>query len=236
MRWTWTAVALALAACRGPEVGAYGFHERPPAATDRTPARVAPLEGATRPLAIGQVDDLTIQPVGAHHARATAIERVLPGPGVEQTYHFWAAVPALREAVRAGLVERGAVAFCDDTDLGLAAPYAGAPLPRGTLLLRGELLDFAYSREAGQDTAAAWLAWTLVDAHTGRVVWRGRHHAATRGPEAGVGTDDDPLRALGARLAAQLVADPTVRTALARPVAGGRALEAGAPRGTERDR
>ncbi|MCO5169179.1 MAG: hypothetical protein M9894_22780 [Planctomycetes bacterium] len=236
MRRAWTIVALALAACGAPEVGAYGFHERPPAASDRAPERVAPLEGATRPLAIGQVDDLTLQPVGAHHARPTAIERVLPGPGVEQTYHFWAAVPALRAAVRAGLAEHGVRAFCDDTDLGLAAPYAGAPLPRGTLLLRGELLDFAYSRQGGQDTAAAWLSWTLLDAHTGRVVWRGRQHAATRGPEARAGSEDDPLRTLGARLAAQLAADPVVRAALTSRPGGPGALEAGSPRDQERPR
>lgn len=234
-RSTWSllllTLAVALAGCEGPGAGAYGFPDRPPAPDDRGPPRAAALEGATRPLAIGLIDDLTLQPVGASYDESSVVDRLAPGAGIDQTYYFWATVPALRRAVQAGLRERGLEAFCDDADVGLAVPYGGTPMPRGVLLLRGELLEFSYSRDGGSDVAAASLAWTLVDADSGRVVARARHAATVRTDEARGPGSDDPLRALGDRLGAQLLADPVVRAALSsRSWSGQGSIEAGAPR------
>lgn len=236
---TWSlaaTLAATLTGCEGPGEGAYGFPDRAPAPDDRTPPRVAALERATRPVAIGVIDDLTLQPVGAHYDESSVVDRVAPGAGIEQTYYFWATVPALRQAVRAGLQEHGLQAFCDDTDIGLGAPYGGQPMPRGVLLLRGELLEFSYSRDDGSDVAAAAVAWTLVDGDSGRVIARARHAAAVGTDEARGPGSGDPLRALGERLSAQLLSDPVVRAALSSPSwTGPSSVEAGAPRSSARD-
>lgn len=229
------ALAAALAGCSAPGTGAYGFPERPPARPTDQGARAAPLEGAQRPLAIGQLDDLTIQPVGARYTEASMVDRVAPGAGIEQTYFYWAVTPKLRHALREALVAQGVRAFCDDTDLGLATPYGTPALPTGVLLLRGELQEFSYSRASGSDVLSAAVAWRLLDADSGRVVAQAQHQATVGADEAvEPGQEEDPFAVLAQRLGAQLLADPVIRSALlSKPWSGPASLEAGTPRREE---
>ncbi len=237
-RATLTALALALpalSACSSHEEGpAYEFPERAPALpTDQREApQVTPIT-ATRPLVIGAVDDLTIQPLGAHYEESTVTDRVAPDAGVKQTFFYWATVPALRHAVRQGLVAQNVRAFLDDTDAGVATPYGGTTYPRGVLLLRGELRAFTYARHAGEDLVAADVTWRLLDGDSGRQIAQTRHQVAVQ-VEADA-RDPDPLHALGERMAQRLLADPVVRTVLSSRRQATDPLEAGSPR-QERDR
>lgn len=222
-------VTAALLGCSSDRGGpAYGFPERPPAlpADQRDGPRVPPLT-ATRPIVIGALDDLTIQPLGAHYEEVSLTDRVAPDAGVQQTYFYWATAPTLRHSVRRGLQAQGVQALLDDADLGVAVPYGGTAYPRGVLLLRGELQAFTYARHEGQDLAAADIAWLLLDGDTGRVVARTRHQAAI---EVAADGDPDPLQALGARLGERLLADPVIRTVLGARRGATTPLEAGTPR------
>lgn len=233
------ALAAALSGCQGgPGESAYGFPDRPPPRPSERTLRVEPLAGgALRPIAIGQLDDLTIQPIGARYSESGMVDRVAPGAGIEQTYFYWATVPTLRHAVRDGLVSHNVKAFCDDADLGVSVPYGGSAYPTGVLLLRGELVDFVYSRTDGRDILSATVSWTLLDGDSGRVVGNAQHEAAIEAREAeSPGQKEDPFKALGQRLSAKLLADPVIRAALtSKPWsgAGSGSVEAGTPRGQQ---
>ena len=79
---------LVLAGCSSHEEGpAYGFPERAPAlpSAQREAPQASPIT-ATRPLVIGAVDDLTLQPLGAHYEESQVTDRFAPDAGVKQTY------------------------------------------------------------------------------------------------------------------------------------------------------